>query len=153
LANNGGPTVNEYCETTISGIFACGNVLQVHDLVDWVSAEAERAGENAAKFSKGEIEMHKGDSHTLSPGWNVGYVKPERLDNLSSEKVVEISFRVKVPQQNVRIDLITEGKIIYSRKSKFVIPSEMNILKIKLNPEFIGKEITINVLELLKGAD
>lgn len=153
LANNGGPFVNEFCETTLPGIFACGNVLQVHDLVDWVSAEAERAGENAAKYAKNQIEMHKGDFHTITAGWNVGYVKPERLDNMSCEKVVEISFRVKVPQQNVRIDLISDGKIIYTKKAKFVIPSEMNILKIKLNPEYIGKDIIVNVLELLKGAD
>ena len=56
---NGGPQVNELLETTIPGIFACGNVLQVHDLVDWVTLEAERAGKSAAQYAKGTWNAYK----------------------------------------------------------------------------------------------
>ncbi len=147
LSINGGPLVNEFCETNLAGIFACGNVLQVHDLVDWVSLESERAGTGAAQLAKGELITHDGESRTIKPGNNVGYIKPERIDNFTEAKKVEISFRVKGPKQNQRIELVSNDQVIYSKKSKFVIPSEMIILKPELKPDEIGEDIVVNVLD------
>ena len=147
IVNKWGPLVNEFCETNLAGIFACGNVLQVHDLVDWVSLESERAGTGAAQLAKGELITHDGESRTIKPGNNVGYIKPERIDNFTEAKKVEISFRVKGPKQNQRIELVSNDQVIYSKKSKFVIPSEMIILKPELKPDEIGEDIVVNVLD------
>ena len=148
IAGNGGPNVNEYLETTLPGIFACGNVLQVHDLVDWVTLEGEQAGHNAAQYAKGTLpcECEKGVI-TTKAGENVGYVVPERIDDLDSEKIVQFSYRVRTPRKNIHTELVSNGKIIYSRKHRFVLPSEMVIIKPKLKPEDVGTEIIVNVVE------
>ena len=150
IAKNGGPNVNEYLQTDIPGIFACGNVLQVHDLVDWVTEEAERTGKNAALYAKGELKIPspQDSSHIeIKPGRNVGYTVPERIDDLFSEKVIKFSYRVKNPRSNIRTEILSKGKVVYTRRHKFVLPSEMINIKAKLKPENIGKEIIINVIE------
>jgi len=146
LAMNGGPQVNELLETTIPGIFACGNVLQVHDLVDWVTLEAERAGKSAAQYAKGTWNAYK-TTVKVNTGNNVGYVKPDRIDGIDKEQVVEFSFRVRNPRNNVKIELLAGDKVLYSKKSKFVIPSEMIILKPKIKPEDLIGDFKINVIE------
>jgi hypothetical protein len=150
IARNGGPNVDEYLQTTIPGIFACGNVLQVHDLVDWVTEEAERAGENARLFASGALHTpdHDGKrSIKIIPGNNVGYIVPERVDVLTTPKKVQFSFRVKDPHSNIIAELVSNGRVIYSRRKKFALPSEMIHISPKLNPELIGENITINVIE------
>ena len=148
IASNGGPVVNETLQTTIPGIFACGNVLQVHDLVDWVSTESERAGLFAANYSKNAVPPKGSKKEILTkPGENVGYVVPERIDNLDVEKVVQFSYRVRSPRKDIRTELVSNGKVIYSKKHRFVLPSEMIIIKPKLNPEDVGSTITVNIIE------
>jgi thioredoxin reductase len=147
LSGNGGPEVNEFLETSISGIFACGNVLQVHDLVDWVTLEGERAAQNAVQYVNGKSLPYLSKTIKLIPGKNIGYVKPDRINVLDSMKQVEISFRVKIPKNHVTVELITKGKAIYSRKYKYVIPSEMIIIKTNFKPEEIQDSITINIVE------
>ncbi|MHA1561386.1 MAG: FAD-dependent oxidoreductase, partial [Promethearchaeota archaeon] len=129
IANNGGPEVDEFLQTTVPGIFAAGNVLQVHDLVDFVTFEAKRAGINAAKYAKDELPIKDFQKNIViaKPGSDVGYVVPERICGLKNSKEpyeVEFSFRVKNPRQNIIADIISKGKIIYKRKQKFVLPSE-----------------------------
>ncbi|MHA1511075.1 MAG: hypothetical protein ACTSRX_05080, partial [Promethearchaeota archaeon] len=152
IANNGGPEVDEFLQTTVQGIFATGNVLQVHDLVDFVTFEAKRAGINAAKYAKDELPIKDFQKNIViaKPGSDVGYVVPERICGLKNSKEpyeVEFSFRVKNPRQNIIADIISKGKIIYKRKQKFVLPSEMIHLKVKLNPDDVGEELTINIIE------
>jgi len=152
IANNGGPEVDEFLQTTVPGIFAAGNVLQVHDLVDFVTFEAKRAGINAAKYAKDELPIKDFQKNIViaKPGSDVGYVVPERICGLKNSKEpyeVEFSFRVKNPRQNIIADIISKGKVIYKRKQKFVLPSEMIHLKVKLNPDDVGEELTINIIE------
>ncbi|MHA1584023.1 MAG: NAD(P)/FAD-dependent oxidoreductase [Promethearchaeota archaeon] len=150
MARNGGPNVNEHLQTSIPGIFACGNVLQVHDLVDWVTEEAENAGHKAGKYAKGELIIPKIEESAkiqVLPGENVGYVVPERIDELSKPKIIKFSYRVKNPRSNIKTEVISKGKIIYSRRHKFVLPSEMIHIKPKLKPEDVGKDLTIKVIE------
>lgn len=78
----GGPVVTERCETTVPGIFACGNVLQVHDLVDYVTAEATEAGSWA-----GRGQATPGTGVALAPGGNARYVVPQRLSALLVEEL------------------------------------------------------------------
>lgn len=150
ISANGGPNINEYFETTIPGVFACGNVLQVHDLVDWVTEESERAGKNAGLYALGKLQLDKLDpanSIQLSAGDDVGYVKPDRIDNPSDLTGFQISLRVKNPRSNIRTILVSEGKEIYTRRHRFVLPSEMLHLKPKLKMEDLGNHIIVNVVE------
>ncbi len=146
LDKTNGPLVNEYLETTVPGIFACGNVLQVHDLVDWVTKEAERAGENAYNYVS---NIDRGGKllkpiRTI-PGENVGYIVPQRIDHLKEEKVVQFSFRPKGPDKDCIIEFISSGKVFDKRKSKHIIPSEMLNYTIKVNPEIVESDITIHI--------
>jgi NADPH-dependent 2,4-dienoyl-CoA reductase/sulfur reductase-like enzyme len=150
LSANGGPNVNENLQTSIPGIFACGNVLQVHDLVDWVSEEAERAGVNAAAYAQGKMNVDETkvfDPIIIRPGNELGYIKPERLDGLTGPKSVQFSFRVRSPRQNIRVQFVSDGKILNDVKKKFVLPSEMIILKTTIKPEDVGasREIVVHV--------
>lgn len=148
IAGNGGPEINEYLETSVPGIFACGNVLQVHDLVDWVTAEADEAGKFAAMYAKGEITSESEDAGVkVIPGKNVGYVKPEKIQFLKEESVVIFSYRIRSPQKDIRTELVSGGKVIYTRKHRFALPSEMIIIKPKLKPEDIQGDITVNLIE------
>ncbi len=143
LSKNNGPVVDNNLETTIEGVFACGNVLQVHDLVDLVSAEAKRAGKNAIEYTKtrykkkikdqGIIECHSGE--------NVNYIKPDIINKRDLSKDIIFTFRVAYPDRRVNIQFRDENdKIIYTRKKIYVIPSEMNELTINLTNIGISPE-------------
>ena len=123
----GGPLVNEKMETSIPGIFAGGNVVHVHDLVDNVTWEAEQAGAGAAAFAMKETTGAK-RSIQLIPGENVRYIVPQTI---SGEGDVTIYGRVKEPQRKVQLQV---GDI-WKKKLRVVKPSEM----IKIN--FSHKEI------------
>jgi NADPH-dependent 2,4-dienoyl-CoA reductase/sulfur reductase-like enzyme len=112
----GGPIVNEYRMTNISGIFAGGNVVQVHDLVDNVSWESEIAGFNAARFAKGE--MLKEGKIRLIPGNNIRYVVPQVI---SGEEDVTVYMRVREPKEMVRVKV---GDVL-RKAERIVKPSSM----------------------------
>lgn len=156
LSNNGGPIVDNNLETNIEGVFACGNVLQVHDLVDLVSAEAKRAGMNAIEYintrygkdisSKGKINCIAGD--------NVNYVKPDFINKENLSKEIIFTFRVKFPDRRVQIQIKDkDNHVIYKRKKVYVIPSEMIELKInfdKLETKIETDNIFIEVIPRLE---
>lgn len=152
LSKNGGPIVDENLETTIEGIFACGNVLQVHDLVDLVTAEAKRAGKNAIEYinSKYGKELMKKEIIKCVPGENVNYVKPDIINKRNLSEEIIFTFRVRHPDRRVLIQFKDENNsIIYKRKKIYVIPSEMLELNINLEKSGINpdcKSITIEVI-------
>ncbi len=152
LSKNGGPVVDENLETTIEGIFACGNVLQVHDLVDLVTAEAKRAGKNAIEYinSRYGKELMKKEIIKCVPGENVNYVKPDIINKRNLSEEIIFTFRVKYPDRRVLIQFKDEkNSIIYKRKKIYVIPSEMLELAINLEESGINpdcKSITIDVI-------
>ncbi len=152
LSKNGGPVVDENLETTIEGIFACGNVLQVHDLVDLVTAEAKRAGKNAIEYinSRDGKELMKKEIIKCVPGENVNYVKPDIINKRNLSEEIIFSFRVRYPDRRVLIQFKDQNNsIIYKRKKIYVIPSEMLELKINLEESGINpdcKSITIEVI-------
>jgi hypothetical protein len=118
----GGPVVDQWRETNVPGIFAGGNVVHVHDLVDNVSWEAEIAGTSAAKFAKRE-EMEQ-EKKIVKPGRNIRYVVPQ---NISAQHDVTLYARVKDMEDNVTLKV---GDI-FSKSLRVVKPSEM--LKIDLS--------------------
>jgi thioredoxin reductase len=118
----GGPVVDQWRETNVSGIFAGGNVVHVHDLVDEVSWEAEIAGTSAARFAKKE-EREK-EKKILKPGRNIRYVVPQTI---SAQHDVTLYARVKDMEENVTLKV---GDI-FSKSLRVVKPGEM--LKIDLS--------------------
>ena len=116
-----GAIVDETRETNVSGIFACGNVLQVHDLVDFVSEEAEIAGKSASNY----ILNGKENSETVSvkEGKNLLYVLPQKL-NVNADNT-KIFFRVTNTLKDVTIKAESGGEVIFSRKKKVAVPGEM----------------------------
>ena len=126
-----GPIVNDQMMTSIPGIFACGNTLHVHDLVDYVSLEAKHAGENAADYiANGSIRIGKLASLC---GNGIGYVVPQYF---TKGQDVEFSFRVKNIYKNATIR-ISGGFFEKKIKQVSLVPSEM--IKITLTAKELRK--------------
>lgn len=144
----GGPIVNESMETSVEGIFACGNVVHVHDLVDWVTEESRRAGSSAAKYVKGQIESN-GKPIKLRGINGVRYVVPHqiRLDNI--EQTVELMMRVDNIYKNVKLVISCNGEVIKEVKRKHVAPGEMETIKLDINKisPYNSEEIFIEVVK------
>lgn len=121
-----GPIVNENRETEIEGIFACGNVLHVHDLADSVTEEGETAGRAVSRYLKKE-RKHRPQSIKIIPGNNIKYVIPQHIEYIMPErKKIKLFMRVKNPAGTVRINFKDDkGKVLASYKEKIVTPGEM----------------------------
>ena len=136
ISEMGGPIVDNNLQTTIEGVFACGNVLQVHDLVDLVTAEARRAGFNAIEYVKERYSKEIGKKAQIKchAGENVKYVKPDLINKANLSNDIIFTFRVKRPDRRIQIQFKDENnKVLYKKKRKYVIPSEMIELKLNLS--------------------
>lgn len=120
-----GAVVYQSRETETEGVFSCGNVLHVHDLVDFVSEEAELAGKSAAEYVLNG-KTH-GEGVNLLNGNNVGYVLPQKID-LSLSADVKVFFRVTGTFKNCTITARAGDTIISSRKKKIAVPGEMETI-------------------------
>ena len=120
-----GAVVYQNRETDADGVFACGNVLQVHDLVDFVSEESELAGKSAALYvRKGKTERN---AIEVVNGKNISYVVPQKIDkNLGGN--VKLFFRVTNTFRDCTITARCGDKILLQRKKKIVLPGEMETL-------------------------
>ena len=123
-AGTGGPEVNNRLETSVEGVFACGNVLHVHDLVDSVSQEAERAGENAARYALSGRNK-QGRYLAISAGKGVRYTVPQYLDLENLDASIPIRFRVTDVYKNRNIGVYINGKRVYRRFRRIMAPGEM----------------------------
>ncbi|MEW6673926.1 MAG: FAD-dependent oxidoreductase [Thermodesulfobacteriota bacterium] len=139
----GGPRVSSNLETSMPGVFACGNVLHVHDLVDFVTHESLLAGRFAAELARGV--RRPGDNIQLLPGENVRYCVPHTL---SPGHRHTIYMRCKTPMKPCKIRV---GNLI-EKKLRFVFPAEMIMLKLKpdLLDKFHGDSLRIDILPLSK---
>lgn len=123
-----GPIVDEYRETLHKGVFACGNVLQVHDLVDFVTEESKLAGAGAAKYIKSE---KKDNGVVETKGQNgVRYIVPQRI-NRATDKDVKLYFRVGKVLENVMLTVTCGDKVLLSKKKRKMTPGEMEYVTIK----------------------
>ena len=141
-----GAIVDEYRQTNRPGIFACGNVLQVHDLVDYVTAESQLAGEGAAKYilSKGKSKNTKYISTKADHG--VRYIVPQNI-NANTDQDVKLYFRVTDVFKGAKIVVTCGDKVLYSKKKPKLCPGEMENVLIKAD-EIHGldkKEIVVKV--------
>lgn len=125
----GGPIVDDHMETNISGIFACGNVLHVNDLVDNVSIESEKAGKAAALFAQGRLH-EKTEAISLACGENIRYVTPQKIVRGGQDDVT-IYFRVSSPERNIRIQAEADGAVLLEEKRAFVNPGEIEFITLQ----------------------
>ncbi len=123
-----GAVVDEYRETSHKGVFACGNVLHVHDLVDYVTLESQTAGEGAAKYVLGKTE----DAEYISTkGVNgVRYIVPQKV-NIKNDGDVKLYFRVGQVYKNAKTVVKYNGEEIISKKRPRLAPGEMENVIIK----------------------
>ena len=141
-----GPKVNESLETNIEGVFACGNVLHVHDLVDFVSEEAKTAGRNAAEYVKnlqsdtdGGEKSSKGDAAdiTLNPVEGVRYTVPSTINPAHMDENLTVRFRVGGVYKNCYVSAYFDDERVMHKKRPVVAPGEME--QIKLTKEQLMK--------------
>ncbi len=142
-----GPVVDEYRETLRPGVFACGNVLQVHDLVDYVTEESQIAGKGAADYIFGK---KKSGTFINTKGINgVRYVVPQRV-NIEGEDKLKLYFRVGQVYKGAKVVVECDGEILSSRKKVKLAPGEME--NVVITPEMLKKmnkysEIIVRVEE------
>ena len=139
-----GLMVNESMETSMEGVFACGNVLHVHDLVDFVSEEAKRAGRCAAKYLKGQLNNEA--YLNIKNGQNINYTVPQRLNIKEIEDTLTVFMRVNNVYHDKKIVVREDDKVIASFKRKHLAPSEMEkiLLSKALLKDVIG-DLTISL--------
>lgn len=127
-----GPVVNESMETSIDGIFACGNVVHVHDLVDFVTEEARRAGKYAAEYvtSKSGIEAMISDMKT-QPGEGIGYIVPQKIRTEKLTENLDLFFRVRQEYKQVELIISGDHTVIKRIKKRHLAPGEMEHIKLK----------------------
>lgn len=130
-ARTNGPVVDESFETTVPGVFACGNVLHVHDLVDFVSEEAENAGRRAVEYvkkkeaAKNETSNNVEEMLTIHPGNGITYTVPKYVHPNRVGKSLKIRFRVNQIYKNSALRVYVDGKLIYQKKKMVFSPGEM----------------------------
>ena len=140
-----GALVDENCQTQVPGIFACGNALQVHDLVDYVSEEAERAGLGAAKYIKGAASCSTAIQTVAGNG--VRYVLPQTIQDKDQD--VSLFLRVTQPFKNVRFTVSDGTNILASVTRMKAAPGEMEKIPLRADKlQQAGATITVS-LEVL----
>lgn len=140
-----GPIVDHMMQTNVKGIFACGNVVHVNDLVDNVSTESTIAGKYAALNAQGKLN-ESGEIYSQA-GENVRYVVPQSVSTGNIQDNIKFYFRVLKPTQNVVISANVDGKEVFKKKKKFVNPGEIECVEIKAEKlkEFADGQLTIQV--------
>lgn len=143
-----GPIVNELMETSVEGIFACGNVVHVHDLVDFVSAESRRAGKAAARYLKKDVAK-SGEEKRIKADYGVNYTVPQKVNLDNIEDKLEIFMRVSNVYRDVRLELKDGENTLISLKKKHMAPGEMEkivVPKVILD-KIVGSELKVVVTE------
>ncbi|QSX07963.1 FAD-dependent oxidoreductase [Alkalibacter rhizosphaerae] len=140
-----GPVVTQTRETSVPGIFACGNVLHVHDLVDYVSEEAETAAMGAVEYIKNASE--KGDFAKTVGTAGITYVVPQSVEITKDTQRTKMYMRVDRVYANASIEATVDGKVLLSKKFERLMPGEMASLQVPGNvlDQAAGKELVFQV--------
>jgi NADPH-dependent 2,4-dienoyl-CoA reductase/sulfur reductase-like enzyme len=139
-----GLRVTESMETSVDGIFACGNVVHVHDLVDFVTQESKHAGLSAAKYIKGELKKDK--YVNINNGQNINYTVPQRLNTEAVDDKVTVFMRVNNIYHDKALVVRCNDEVIAKFKRAHLAPSEME--KVVLSKVLLDKvkgDITISL--------
>jgi NADPH-dependent 2,4-dienoyl-CoA reductase/sulfur reductase-like enzyme len=135
--HTGGALVDENYQTSVPGIFSAGNVLHVHDLVDFVSLEAERLARGVTMYLSGGLPA----CPIPVEAEGAGYVLPQRI---SGVRDVELYFRVGKPIRNGRLEILQDGKCLLRRKLRRAIPAEME--RVELPASLISPDSPVKVV-------
>ena len=138
-----GPAVNQYMQTSVPSVFACGNVVHVNDLVDNATTESLQAGKYAALYAMGQIKGEGREVESVT-GNNVRYLCPQRLREEKGAKA-NLFFRVLAPELDVRIEARCQDRVIASKKERRVNPGEMCSIQIPLDD--VTDDVIINVVK------
>lgn len=139
--------VDQTLMTNIDGLFVCGNALHVHDLVDWVSKEGEKAGRFAKEYLL-ESKKKEKDIKDVIVGENIRYVVPHQVDFSKIKEPIVFFFRSTKKMTTGLFKVIQNGKVIDSKKAKYIAPAEMENITIQPE-EFISSDsITITLEEI-----
>ena len=134
-----GAVVDENYQTSVEGIFAAGNVLQVHDLVDFVSLEAERLADHVCEYiNDGKLKQC---DINIESGENINHTIPQKI---SGTKDFVLSFRVRKPFKECRVYIIQDDEVIKTKKYKKAIPAEM--IQIKISKDEIKENGDLKVI-------
>jgi len=136
----GGAVVNEQLETSAEGIFACGNVLHVHDLVDYVSEESLLAGRNAARYIQNALAETRRNIPILPRG-GVRYTVPSMIDPRLMDPELVVRFRVDQVYRGYRVCVYLGDHLEYSRKARVLTPGEME--SVTLTQAMFAKQETV----------
>jgi len=144
-----GAIVNESMETSVPGIFACGNVLHVHDLVDWVTEESRKTGKSAAKYANQQL-AEGGKIIRTKAGDGINYIVPQkiRLDNIDEK--IDLYLRVDNIYENVKLVVRKNNEVIKKIKKSHLAPGEMESVSVK-KENVLGDEEIILTIEIEKG--
>ncbi len=145
-----GPKVNESLETSIEGVFACGNVLHVHDLVDFVSEEAAAAGKHAAVYVREGRKATAGQEVRLNAAEGVGYTVPETINVSRMDEKLAVRFRVGGVYKNCYVSVYFDEERVIHKKRPVTAPGEME--EITLTKELLSqypdlRTITVKIEE------
>ena len=132
-----GAVVDEFYQTTVPGIFAAGNVLHVHDLVDFVSLEAERLAKSAAQYVKDGLPEA---GIRVETGGLGGYTVPQKI---TGKDDVSLSFRPKKPVRDCTVEIWQDGTLLVSRKYPKLLPAEMENIKLPAKKLVSGADIKV----------
>lgn len=138
----GGPIVDENLETSVSGVFACGNALHVHDVVDFVTLEAEKAGKSAAEHVLGKIRRVK--KIPIEIGDKIRYVLPQ---SICRGVDLELSIRVTSPNEDVELGFFDGETLVKTKKFRKVHPAQMIKIKLKGSETSAVNSLRVEVLK------
>lgn len=129
----GGPVVDENMMTNVDGIFAAGNMLHVHDLVDFVSEESALAGANAARYTEGKALLSRGGAIKIETGNAVRYTVPQILSPDGTADKLPVKFRVDKVYKDCRVNVTAGDTPLMSLKKRVLAPGEMEIVTLNKN--------------------
>lgn len=142
-----GPVVDQHRETSMPGIFAAGNVVHVHDLVDFVSDEAEIAGKYAALTALGKNAASDRDL-AVTPGAGVNTCVPQHLRLSSESEAVRLFMRAAQPKRKVKLSIMSGGQEVMKKILPVVKPSEMISVEIPAEKTAaLSDDITVSIEE------
>lgn len=140
--------VDQTLMSNVEGLFLCGNALHVHDLVDWVSKEGEKAGKHAKAYLLNKKTQPK-NLKTVKVGANIRYVVPHQVDFNQIDEPIQFSFRVTKKMAQGIFKVIQNGEIIYQKKAKHIAPAEMENVVLKKEDFKSADEFEISLEEIL----
>jgi len=126
----GGAIVDQTYQTSVEGLFACGNALHVHDLVDFVTEESTKAGEQAKAYILNN-KKRSNNMISVTPSSNVSYLLPQTLDMDDEFEDVILSLRTTTNAMSGKFHIYQGENLLFTKKAKFVVPAEMEKLTIK----------------------